>query len=468
MENSIDDSLMETVAFLVHDEALLQVDGEVWERIAERLSDRLGHPVLSVRSTDPELFSEQVERDLQWYSELGYQRFVYLPISTQPLSIESIREALVWVRSQDKKLAVYLGECWSMADWADALAPAMESALASHARSADERASSSSGPVRSEDVILLIGSGINRQPNVGAELATLAHHLVQNVANAKVEFCFTSRLVPSYASVRERMQRDQARCILLPWRMGIDSILPDCSASAWYCDFASNGEGASVELLEQPSIIHVLMDKYLGALQTRSVERYVRSSSNTVSTDEPSAQRSVALRALDQQIDAMLPSEYQGKTDDVSPQSMGSASIKLDEQGRVAWDEIWTSFCDLALAGGPPHRGKLLEAVTSAEVLEQREKYEEVVAEIRRGIEMVTGLKTHESKTLGWVGVECNDEPMACWLLRAIIVENVMVRREGSVLYLPAGPQFTIKREIKNVITSVAKTVHYWKEHKGG
>jgi hypothetical protein len=56
---------------------------------------------------------------------------------------------------------------------------------------------------------------------------------------------------------------------------------------------------------------------------------------------------------------------------------------------------------------------------------------------------------------------------MACWILRAIIVENVMFRSEGKVLYLPAGPGFTIKREIKNVITSVAKTVHYWKEHGG-
>jgi sirohydrochlorin cobaltochelatase len=40
-----------------------------------------------------------------------------------------------------------------------------------------------------------------------------------------------------------------------------------------------------------------------------------------------------------------------------------------------------------------------------------------------------------------------------------------MVRREADVLYLPAGPNFTLKREIKNVITAVAKTVHYWRAH---
>ena len=49
--------------------------------------------------------------------------------------------------------------------------------------------------------------------------------------------------------------------------------------------------------------------------------------------------------------------------------------------------------------------------------------------------------------------------------MRAIIVENVMVRRQGYILFLPAGPQFTLQREIKNVVTVIAKTVHYWSAH---
>jgi sirohydrochlorin cobaltochelatase len=59
----------------------------------------------------------------------------------------------------------------------------------------------------------------------------------------------------------------------------------------------------------------------------------------------------------------------------------------------------------------------------------------------------------------------CADEAMALWLLRAIVVENVAVRREGSVLFLPAAPHFRLEGEIKNVITVVAKTHHYWNEH---
>ncbi|MFO0881104.1 MAG: hypothetical protein U0840_27590 [Gemmataceae bacterium] len=54
---------------------------------------------------------------------------------------------------------------------------------------------------------------------------------------------------------------------------------------------------------------------------------------------------------------------------------------------------------------------------------------------------------------------------MAVWMMRAIIVENVMVPREGDVIYLLAGPRFTLKREIKNVVTVVAKTSHYWAAH---
>ena len=60
----------------------------------------------------------------------------------------------------------------------------------------------------------------------------------------------------------------------------------------------------------------------------------------------------------------------------------------------------------------------------------------------------------------------CENEEMALWLLRAILVENVSVRREGRTLFLPVGPAFRIDEEIKNVVTAVAKTHHYWAEHR--
>ena len=81
---------------------------------------------------------------------------------------------------------------------------------------------------------------------------------------------------------------------------------------------------------------------------------------------------------------------------------------------------------------------------------------------------MVTGLETVRGETPGWIGIVCASEEMALWLLRAIVVENVSVRREENTLYLPAGPDFRLEREIKNVITVVAKTHHYWQEHIAG
>jgi hypothetical protein len=54
---------------------------------------------------------------------------------------------------------------------------------------------------------------------------------------------------------------------------------------------------------------------------------------------------------------------------------------------------------------------------------------------------------------------------MAGWLARAIVMENVSVRYEGATIDLPAGPGYRLEKEIKNVITVIAKTCHYWLEH---
>ena len=87
-------------------------------------------------------------------------------------------------------------------------------------------------------------------------------------------------------------------------------------------------------------------------------------------------------------------------------------------------------------------------------------------AELARGLGMVTGLPVVTDGAAGWIGLRCDDEAMALWMLRAIVVENVAVRREGEVLFLPCGPDFALEREIKNVVTVMAKTYHYGTEHR--
>jgi len=161
----------------------------------------------------------------------------------------------------------------------------------------------------------------------------------------------------------------------------------------------------------------------------------------------------------------MLPPRYRnGKA--VSAAPMGSAPIRYDDDGQVAWDRMWTDFCDLALAGGPPHRDVALEPVDPREAALDPDAYARVAAEIERGLRLVTGLSTVRGAQPGWVGLVCDDDAMALWLLRAIEVENVSVRRDGAVLWLPAGPAFRLDKEIKNVVTAVAKTHHYWLEHR--
>lgn len=161
----------------------------------------------------------------------------------------------------------------------------------------------------------------------------------------------------------------------------------------------------------------------------------------------------------------MLPPRYRNGTP-VSNAPMGASDLKFGSDGQVLWDEMWTDFCDLALAGGPPHRGTLLEPVAPETIREKPEAYAKVMAEIARGLRVVTGLEVVTDAAPGWVGLVCTDEEMALWMLRAILVENVSVRCEGRTLFFAAGPDFRLEGEIKNVVTVVAKTHHDWTEHR--
>jgi hypothetical protein len=168
---------------------------------------------------------------------------------------------------------------------------------------------------------------------------------------------------------------------------------------------------------------------------------------------------------LDSRLKTLLPTEYQETYEQIEPKPMRSAGLKYDADGQVAWDQIWGSFCDLAMAGGPPHKGRLLEPGTQADIDAAFDRYDEVAEEICRGIRMVTGLRAYVAPDPGWICVTCQGDAMAGWLVRAIAMENVAVRRRGAILELPVSPHFRLEKEIKNVITVIAKTCHYWLGH---
>jgi hypothetical protein len=180
---------------------------------------------------------------------------------------------------------------------------------------------------------------------------------------------------------------------------------------------------------------------------------------------EQSESNAEALATLEARIHAILPPQYAGSLDDISSESMGTAKLKFDADGKVAWGEIWTTFCHLSLAGGPPHRGRFLNPVPTKMAQAYPEKQAAVVREMQRAILLSSQLKTIDAERPGWVGVQCHDEDMASWLVRAIIAENVSAYHRASRLFVPAGPFFRVKKEIKNVVVSLAKCCHYLLGH---
>ncbi|HKA61909.1 MAG TPA: hypothetical protein VKH83_05755 [Methylomirabilota bacterium] len=149
------------------------------------------------------------------------------------------------------------------------------------------------------------------------------------------------------------------------------------------------------------------------------------------------------------------------------PAAMSSAPFVWRRDGRPDWGAMWTTFCDLALYGGPPQRGaeSALRAPDSVGGAISAPP-SPILAELQRGILETTGLPA-EAGDAGWIAIVCESRRMAAWLCAAIIVENVDARVEGDRLLVPAGADFVLEDQVRSVITVVAKTHHYWREHLG-
>lgn len=145
---------------------------------------------------------------------------------------------------------------------------------------------------------------------------------------------------------------------------------------------------------------------------------------------------------------------------------MASAPFIYDDAGRVDWGTMWTSFCDLALNGGPPHRGFFLAASPLAVV--DSVAWQRVAAEIARGVTATTGCVPAVAAATepGWLAFAIDSPVLASWLAVAIIAEGVDARAMGAALWLPVAESYGIG-EIKNVITAMAKTHHSARQHAG-
>jgi hypothetical protein len=142
---------------------------------------------------------------------------------------------------------------------------------------------------------------------------------------------------------------------------------------------------------------------------------------------------------------------------------MSAAPFAYRDDGRPDWGAMWQGFCELALYGGPPHRGAG-EALPAPQAAAGQIVRDAMVDEMVRGIFETTDLVAEPSPG-GWLRVTCDSKRMAAWLCATIILENVDARVEDEYLFVPGDRDFQLKDQVKSVITVVAKSNHYWQAH---
>jgi sirohydrochlorin cobaltochelatase len=434
--------------------------------LARSLATRLGQPVVLCPAGGP---TESVATGLRTLAAAGARRLVMVPL-VLPAEQEQgkLLSAVRWASRRWPFLALHAAAPLDWRELAAFLRVVAFDALRGLA-------------VRPEEVAVLLAGAGGPEPLTNANLARLAHLLLESSAFARVDHGFLGSVRPGVGEAFAVLARLGMRnVVVVPWLAAPDDaprrLVDRVEQSAREHDLRA---AVADTALAHPALIDLLIARHDAALADHSflAPSWAEIRAEIARNLDPgghapgqtaAAEEEAQLWELDRKVNELLPPQYQGRYEEIRPRSMGSAPLRFGPDGKVAWDEMWTSFCDLALAGGPPHRGTLLEAVPADEARAEPLKYQAVVAEIERGIQLVTRLPVVPSQALGWVGVRCDSEEMAVWLMRAILVENVMVRREGDVLFLPAGPAFTLRREIKNVVTVVAKTCHYWTAHLGG
>jgi sirohydrochlorin cobaltochelatase len=432
-------------------------------RLAVRLARQLGH---GVEPCDLDGSAEELRLVLRDIVARGTRRLVLLPVTlggpdrSDPRRADALTEVL---------------DAWPFVRVHRGRPPATDDLARMLGDRARDAASSLSGRRRPMDVVVVIATGDGVNPVNNAEVAKLARLVYEAHRFVDVAYAFAGLTTPSVGEVIARWARLGVRGIVVVPHLLFDRrTYRRLVHQARACGVTAGVEVAVARPLDaHPGLVWALVRRHLEALFDGPL--LSPDSGGTAPWVNPELLR--VLQHAHRHGPAMggewrarmaelLPPRYRDPGLVVSSVPMEAAPLERDAEGRVAWDRMWQGFCELALAGGPPHRGTLLEAVSPDEALADPQRYAEVRAELARGLGMVTGLPVVVDGASGWIGLRCADEEMAIWLMRAIVIENVMVRREGAVLFLPVGSRFTLEGEIKNVVTAVAKTHHYWTQHQ--
>ena len=96
---------------------------------------------------------------------------------------------------------------------------------------------------------------------------------------------------------------------------------------------------------------------------------------------------------------------------------------------------------------------QLIEPAIPEEIQADPTQYQALVDDLCCRVREATGLSAVASPNAGWIGVPCGDVAMAVWLMRAIIVQDVLARREEDVLYLPVNSRNNVPLELLEAVT---------------
>lgn len=432
-----------------------------YDRLAAALAARLDQPVIPFPIDQSQQRISQILVDLLRH---GVLEVVTLPIFLTPTDYahHAVPDAVKYISRRWPFMRLHLGTPFVWQDWLALLGEQLAN-------------------VSGNDTAVILAAHDTNNPAVHSDIAKLARLIYETFPAGWVDMALigqTSSTLPQ--TIRRYQAFGAARVVVIPYMLFEGEIYQNLVARVE--DAPSQGQ---VRLLSSLSTGCVLIDHLLKKHQQALADTTLLPPSPEEFAAEIAAARKAEAQGkkiyelsetneyeqMKSKIDAILPPRYQGRTDEVSASPMSAADLLFDDEGAVLWDQIFgvddpnNPYCELALAGGPAHRGELLEAVDGHVCLADPGKYAAALDECGRGINMITGMGIVESAIPGWVGVQCDSEEMALWLLRAIIVENVMVRREEDAIFLPVGPHYTLKDQIKSIVTVTAKTWHYWIEH---
>ena len=369
--------------------------------LADHLAGRLHRLVIPCSLDQPD---RQLVESISYAVRQGVVKIAVLPLFMTPAAYHgnAVAEAITLASRRWPFLQFHLTPPLGWQTWVEIIGA---TALEAYKKL-------SAGHAKDETAVILVGRG-SSNPDENSDLAKLAHLFLEANGFGWVNIAFVQGVVPDISEgLRRSKSLGAKQIVIVPFELFIGETLARISWIA--TNDGAHSHAFSADFLDccwltaplglRPELLDVLVEANNVALTDRSLlpvswEEVLEqmtaelASHNKPGFNQPPPDEDDFIQ-LSQKIDAILPARYKGRADEISSAPMAAAELVYDEVGEVAWDQVFgvddpdNPFCELALAGGPSHRGTLLEAATADECQAELGKYSAVVSEIERYIVM--------------------------------------------------------------------------------